>query len=343
MSETQNQPRKQEDEIDLRQLFSAIGDFFSGIGKTVINSVIKVRRRSFEYKWLILVLVIAGISLGLIYNNVRQPVYSSSMLISSDYFNGRIIDNSIEKLNLLSAEEDKVGLAAALGIDQSVALNIVEFEANPFISEDDRVEMEVLKQKLKELDLDEAEINKIISRIEIENKNTFQIIVNVNKSDIISGLEPAIVNYFKNSDYIKNRVVSREQKLKGRLTKLERENLKLDSLKNAMIQVYESMAKKSPQGSDNLYIGDQYSSNPMQVFSEDLRINNELLGIKEELFLKRDFEIVDGLTVFRKPVSAGLLKTIVYSTLISLGIAYILIILISINKYLSKIESERFS
>jgi len=343
MTNQQRNYKNSEDEIDLRQLFQAIGDFFNGIGKSIINTLVRIRRRSVDFKWLLLGSAIMGSVLGILYFNLSKPVYSSAMLLSSDYFNGRIVDNAIEKLNLLSEEEDKLGLANVLQIEQEVAQNIVEFEATPFVSEEDRVEMEVLKEKLSELDLDEAEIARIIDRIEIENKNTFQIIVRVNESGIIKGLEGAIVDYFRSNNYIKGRIANQGDRLLEELFDYKQEKEKLDSLKNAIIKAYESISKKAPNGSDNLYIGEQYSANPVDVFQQAERLNKLIRNTKESIFLRDDFELVDGLTVFRKPESANLIKTIFYSFWIGLGLGYAIIILITINQYLKRIESERFN
>jgi len=345
MSEEQRNYKNSEDEIDLRQLFRAIGDFFKGIGRGIENTIIRIRRRTIQYKWIIAVTLILGVAASVLLFNIKKPVYSSSMLLSSDYFNGRIVDNSIEKLNLLCEEEDRIGLSRALGVDQEVALNIVGFEAEPFISEEDRVEIEVLKEKLSELDIEDDEIQKVIERIEVENKNTFQIKINVNKSEVIDGLQPAVVSYFRNNSYIKNRIANNEQRLKERLVKLEQEDKKLDSLKRALIRVYESIGKKTPDsnGSDNFYIGEQYTTNPVDVFNQDARVHRELIQVREDLFLKKDFEVIDGLTVFRKPASAGLVETVFYGFLISLGLAYFIIMLLSINQYLGRIEAKRFS
>lgn len=339
MSEPQKY-KSSEDEIDLRQLFNAIGRFFGNIGRGIVRLIVHIRRATLSNKYLLLVLGILGGCLGLGFNNYSDPIYSTSLLLSSDYFNGRIIDNSIEKLNLLCKEEDRLGLASELGLSQEVAVNIMEFSALPFISEDDRVEIEVLKQKLQEMKLEEFEVNKIISRIDIENKHAFQINVSVTKSEIIEGLETSLVNYFRNNSYVSNRVIARENYLKERLIKLEKENLKIDSLKTAMIKVYESIGNKKPAGSDNLYIGEQYSTDPVTVFTEDLRINSEILSVKQQLYLQKDFEVIDGLTVYRKPVSAGPIKSVAYGILIGIGIGYLLIMLLSINRYLTKVESE---
>lgn len=339
MTEKQNY-KSSEDEIDLRQLFNAIGSFFSKIWKSIIYAIVNFRRTTIRNKYLIITLTALFGVFGVINNNYSDLIYNSSLILSSDYFNGRIIDNSIEKLNLLCAEEDRLGLSKELGLSQDEASSIVGFTAIPFVSEDDRVEIELLKPKLEAMNLKEDEFNKIMSRIDIENKNAYQITVNVTSGEVLDGLESSLVNYFKNNNYIKNRIISRENYLKERLTELEKENLKMDSLKSAMIKIYESIAKKNPQGSDNLYIGDQNSSDPVAIFKEGLIINKEMLEVKQELELKKDFEVIDGLTVYSKPVSAGYIKSFINGFLIGLAFAYLIIMLLSINRYLTKVESE---
>jgi hypothetical protein len=50
--------------------------------------------------------------------------------------------------------------------------------------------------------------------------------------------------------------------------------------------------------------------------------------------------LVDGFTTYAKPESPGLLKWGFFSGLVGLGVAYIIIILIAFNRYLTKVEQE---
>ena len=121
MSELQRNPKSSEDEIDLTQLFSAIGSFFNSIGNSVVSTIVRIKRRSIQFKWIIIIGGVLGIILSQLYYTAK-PIYSSSMLLRSEYFNGRIVDNRIEKLNLLCGDKDRIGLSNALGIDKEVAL-----------------------------------------------------------------------------------------------------------------------------------------------------------------------------------------------------------------------------
>lgn len=334
------QKRTDSDEIDLRQLFSAIGNFFTKIGNGIVNSIIRIKRNTFKYKWVIIVTIISGVFMGVLYTVKSDPVYESSLLLSSTYFNNTIIEDGIEKLNRLSLAENKQGLANALGIDLETADKIVGFSAIPSMSANDLVEMELLKERLSELELSSEEVERIIS---LGEKNAYRITVEVNESTMISAIENSIINYFKSNPYILNRIKINEQNLIARKEKLLQEDQKLDTLKKAIISVYKSMSNRSTQGSNNLYLGEQYSTNPMEIFREDLRINEEILKIDEKLYLDSDFELIDGMVEFSEPVNKQTLSALFYATLISLGVAYFIIILLSINEYLERVERERFS
>src|SRR5262249_46642865 len=155
-----------------------------------------------------------------------------TMLLSCDYLNNQIMDNTIEKLNLLCAEEEREVLADVLHIDRATAKNIQKFEFKPFVSEDDVVEMEVLRTQLNSVVGDKKDIvEKVIDKLTIENKNTYDISVMVYNPDIVKPLEKALVNYFNSNDYVKRRIESHHVNLQSRKEKLIQESKKLDSLK----------------------------------------------------------------------------------------------------------------
>ncbi len=69
----------------------------------------------------------------------------------------------------------------------------------------------------------------------------------------------------------------------------------------------------------------------------------QLQEVQQQLELGDDFEVIDGFTVFSRPESPGLIKATILSILYFIGLAYLLIIAIEINKYLNQVEKERFS
>src|SRR6478752_1765772 len=116
------------DEIDLGQLFSKIGDFFKGIGMGFMRFLALLRKVPLENKAAFILIIVASVVIGIAYTNtIDKKFYESTMILSSDYLNKRLVDNTIGKLNLLADEENKKGLAKVLNIPDTLADNILEF------------------------------------------------------------------------------------------------------------------------------------------------------------------------------------------------------------------------
>ena len=87
----QQQPSYQDDEIDLRKLFQAIGNFFVNIGHGFINIVLATRRATSNYKILLIAAIVVGLVAGLAFNKFSKPYYQTSLLIKSDYLNTKLV------------------------------------------------------------------------------------------------------------------------------------------------------------------------------------------------------------------------------------------------------------
>jgi hypothetical protein len=328
------------DEIDLGVLFSKIGDFFKNIGVGFLRFLALLRRVPLENKSSFIILIVAAIIVGISYSAfLKKKFYSTTMILNSEYLNKRIIDNTIEKLNLLATEDNKKGLANVLQVSDSLAENIHDFEAKPFIDESEIIELELLKEQLKNAQTGDNEnvVQNVIKRIEIENRHAFEITVRVYNPTVVRELETALVHYLKNNDYIKKRIEITKSNLHARKQKLLGESQKLDSLKSVIYANYQSMASQSRQGSNNVILSDKAVTNPIEIFTQDISLYNEIQSIDRSLYLQNDFEVVDSFTEFSKPSSSGTAKISLIAILIAIGLGYLLVALFSFNKYLSKL------
>jgi hypothetical protein len=328
------------DEIDLIHFFRNLGQGVRNTGRAILMGVAELRFQLLRNKLLFVVIVFIGVSASIAYSGFfEKKHYTSSMIIKSEYLNMRIIDNTIEKLNLLCVEKDRKGLTEVLQIDQQTAKNIYRFSAKNFVSEKDRIEIEVLKEQLNNLAPDRKElVNKVIGKIEIGNHQSFLISIQVHDPEIVKPLEAAIVNLFKDNEYVKKRIEANTQNLLARRAKILSESKKLDSLKAVIFVNYQTMANQRRDGSNNVILSDKYLTDPIDVFKEDLNLNNELRTIEEQLYIRPSFEVVDGLTTFREPDNFSLPKVIVISFFGSILAGYILLGLWKFNKYLSSLE-----
>jgi LPS O-antigen subunit length determinant protein (WzzB/FepE family) len=157
----QNQQKSNSsDEIDLRELFSAIGNFFKSIFFNFILFIVAIKNAIIKNIKLIFILGLVGGILGIVVHFITPDVYKSSILLRSTYLNGRLMESTIDKLQLLTEDEDRTQLAKALKIDTAIANNIVGFSYEPFVSEEEiKKVVDYLKKQdadmLDQLDLDE--------------------------------------------------------------------------------------------------------------------------------------------------------------------------------------------
>lgn len=318
---------QQSDELDLSQLFTSIGNFFRRMGESLLYFLASLRNTFFENRMFFVGLIIAGCILGGVYSELlKKKYYTTTMVLSCDYLNTQIVENTIEKLNLLCSEKEREGLSEVLAIDSKTAKNIQKFEFQSFVSEDDVVEMEVLRAELNSAAGGEKKelVEKVMKKLEIENKSAYEISVQVYDPDVVKTLEKAVVNYFHENAYIKKRIEVNKANLKNRKAKLISESRKLDSLKSVMFDNYRAYGKTS-KGSNNVILSDEQLLNPLEVYSEDLLLNQEILDIDKKLFVSPDFEVVDGFTTFKEPDSASLFKILVISFFGSILIGYLII------------------
>ena len=334
-------PADRADEIDLGQLFTKIGGFFASIWFGIMRFLALIRRVPIENKATFLLLIAGAIVVGSLYANLlKKKFYETSMILSSDYLNKRIVDNTIEKLNLLAREKDSGGLARVLRIPDSLAKNILEFSAKPFVKETDIVEIEVLKEQLKNAQIDSKNkdvIDQVIRRIEIENRHAFEVTVRVYNPTVIRDLETALISFFRDNDYVKKRIEITKTNLLAKKQKLLKDRQKLDSLKEIIYSNYKSMATQSRQGSNNVILSDKAVTDPVQIYQQDIIAYNELESVNRDLYLQPDFEVVTRFTQFSEPSSASPVKVTALAILIAIILGYLIIALSTFNQYLSRI------
>ncbi len=343
MSEQNLNEQYRDDEIDLRKLFQAIGNGFINIGNWFVNLIIRFRRVSLDYKVLIIGTVILGAILGAACNKVNKPYFSTSMLISSLYFNTRLFENNIKKLNVLCEEEERTGLSKLLSIDIEEAKNIKGFFYEPLVSEQDIVDIEVLKQKLGELKVGDEDIQKIVDQLYIQNKRTYILSVSVFDNSMIEDFQEAIISYLRDNPFVKNRIRTTKINQQNLIAKLKADINQLDSLKHLFnLNMKANANRKDESTSNNVYVGESGNLNPTTFYNQSIDLYKQLQKTETALELGTDFEVRDSFTVFTEPSSPSIKKEIAYAMAIFLGLAYALILLVEINKYLSRVEKERF-
>jgi len=155
---------------------------------------------------------------------------------------------------------------------------------------------------------------------------------------VIENLQTALVNYFRNNTYIKRRIEINKSNLIERKVKLSHDLQKLDSLKSIIYTNYKSMAAQTKQGSNNVILTDKAVTDPVQIYYQDTQIYSEFQKASVEVYLQKDFEVIDGFTEFSEPTSASTKQIVYISFLIGIALSYLIVALMSFNKYLATIS-----
>ena len=340
MAEENKNKSNNSDEIDLRELFSAIGNFFKNIFLNIILLIVGIKNAIKRNLKLIFVLGIVGGVFGIIIHFVTPDVYRSSILLRSSYLSGRLMESAIDKLDLLTEDENRSQLSKLLKIDSSLSHNIKGFSYEPFVSESEIIELEVFKEQLRNEIEDEDLINRFVERLSMENKSTYRIFVEVYDNAIINDLEEPILDYFRNNPFVQKRLEISKKSLEKEFALIEKEEAQLDSLKDLLFQNFKIMGERSRDGSNNVILADEQVTNPISVFNESRRSYLKKLEIEKALFLEPQFELIDSFTVYSKPASPGLLKMGFYGGLAGLAVASIIIMFSLFSLYLDKIEQK---
>lgn len=327
------------DELDLYQLFEQISKFLRKLWTSFLLLIVGVRRVTKEKWLLIFILAILGAAAGYFYSTKQNKLYQSSMLLKSDFFQGKLIENSIEKLNLLANNENLPNLAKMLGINEESARRIQRIESKPFVSEDEIVEVELLKQELQSLKINDDRVQQVVDRVQLENKSVYEITVYVLDSKVIPNLEDAIASYFLQNPYLTKRLNVIKRNRLAEIKKVEEELVKLDSLKANYINYIGSFSE-GQQAPGSLLVTEGNTEQPISVFQEYLKLFQKKLKLEENLETKPEFVVIDGFTAFSKAEVKPWWKTSLTGIFAGVALAYIFLFLIALNNYLNKIEKS---
>ena len=333
-------PEQKSDDIELGHLFSRIGSGLRSAWLGFMRFLAAIRQAPIDHKLSFSLIIIASVVIGIMISvSLRKHYYESRMILSSDYLNKPLAENLIDKLDALADEKEKHGLAHTLGLPDTVAAKIIGFSVKPFVSEEDIIDVEVLKEQLHaaKTAANKDVIQDVMERIEIENRHAYEITVRTTSPQVVAKLEQAIVGHFQKIPYIEKRVEINKRNLNDLKDQLASDISKMDSLKAAINESYRQMASQT-KGSNNVIFGDKAGSNPAELFEKSIDIYDLYEQVKRDLYTKKDFEVIDGFTEFSEPANDSMATIILKSLLIGIVVAYIEVALRNFNRYLANLK-----
>lgn len=249
------------DEIDLRFVYKKIKGFFSSIWSFILNTLQLSLR-----KWkLILLFSIIGVCVGAGLFFIIRPVYSSTLIVSSNTLTNDYCSDIINNIELIIKDNSPELLAKKLKIDVSSAKEIKELEFDNY------------DEKLKKIYKDKDTI--VLGRPFKINAYTFS-------NTVFETLQKALVKYMENNEYALKRKEIKIANLNNLRAKIKTDIHQLDSLKFVVV------SNMLPRGTQNGFVFGQ-PIDPMNMFKE------EIILFKEDLLINKDLELSDNIQVIQ--------------------------------------------
>ena len=294
------------EEVDLGQLFKLIGNAFNRLFRfigSILNSIF------LAFVWLVffvkkhfIKLVIAGvlgIILGFIKERISEPVYKSSIVVKQNYKTGENLYSVLENYNLLIAEKDSITLSNNLQISPKEAKNILKFEVETVLSENQRLKLYDNYKK----DLDSVLASTIDFEMYVDMSDEYEyqfqkITVKSKDKDISQNVLINAVKSVEELTYFKNE----QQKDLAQLSRREaiiKESLKeSDSLQKVYQFVLEKSVEQIPGSQTSVTIDnteDKSTTKEYELYNKDIELRRELVEIeREKEDLKNILEIVSS-------------------------------------------------
>ncbi len=211
-----------------------------------------------------------GSLLGLAYYQIVSKSYESRMLISSEILTESYSKTIVDDLNKLIREDNFVSLSSKLKMDVPEASTLSNIEVKNAINKSDGI---------KE-----------------QEKNYLTITCRTSNNSIWPNLQTGLINFFETNDYVRIRVEHRKKYYTQVIEKIDKELVDLNELKSRIADGQITQSSK-----DNLILFD-----PTTVNTKILDLNKEKINLQNALETVNSVQLVEGFTVFEKPVSPRL-------------------------------------
>jgi hypothetical protein len=295
--------KNQNEEVDLGQLFNAIGKLFDrlfkflgNVVKWLFSSIIYLLKPIVNNFKIITIVLMAALILGFTTDKfLKTPVYVSDMLVKPYYDSKYQLSNNVEYFNDLINSGNYKELSNIFEIDSlTSAKQLIGFEIE--------IGPETQYDLLKEYDsyiqsIDSALAVKITYEDYIEKRellagSVFSIKAKSTNRDIFPSLERGFIKTFENqySTMLKKRKDSiRQVQRQNYLEELDR----IESLQETYLEIKKSESNKGEVqlGVDGLIplIQEKTVTKEYELFQEELKIRNSLRILEENAIEESEF------------------------------------------------------
>ena len=316
-----------EEEIDLGQLFGLIGKGFNKLGDLItnffrfgLNIIVQILQFFVKHtlKFGIAIFIGAVIGFGVDYSG--EPEYEASMVVRPNYSSGRQLYKNIAYYDELVKQKNFTLLSTTFGISEEQAQTLVSFKIEPVIN--DNYMLSTYDEFLSSIDSTVAlnfEYESYTENFKDYSFSEHEIVVISSSNTIFTKLESTIVQGIVSNVYFE------KLELAEKLILERNENYLVYSLQNVdtLRQVYQEVLlaeakKKNSQGTNINMASNTKESKELELFQEEVRINNDLDVIKRTRV--KNVEILNVISSFQK---VGFIKNEIqdsWAVILSIGL-----------------------
>ncbi|WP_228853122.1 hypothetical protein [Aegicerativicinus sediminis] len=359
MEQSSNNLQQNQEEVDLGQLFNAIGNFFykvfQFIGKILFGLFLGLVWLVFFIKKHILIfvaVVVSGFVFGLIKENLGDPIYKSTVLIQQNYDTGKNLYGLIDFYNELIKNGDAEELSQQLGISEEQAEKIRGFDVSSTLNENDKLKL--YDEYVQSIDSSTASHIDFKTFVRNSNDSDFKI-QSIDFYFSEKGLsKPAlnsIIKKIESIEYFKDLQKRDLGELEAEENSLKESLERSDSLQNVYKKVLIEQASNKSGSQTSVTIDNTSKDNGTKeydLYLNDIELRKQLVEIqREKEDLSHIIEVVssnqDASTLyykkdlFGKSISLPIFYSIVF-TLVAFVILLILAFLNFLERYKNKIE-----
>lgn len=345
----QPQNNNTSDEIDLGQLFNAIGraferffnfigNIFKGIFHIIVLLLLFVRRN-------IIVLagaLVLGVVGGYFLDKNTPDMYVSKMVVEPNFNSVQQLYNNIEFYNDLAKAQDSTTLATALDITEHEAGSINEIFADSYSDENQKIEL--FDDFIKNLDtttIKTIDFNNYLENFNSLDARFHRISVVSTDNTVAKKLQPAIVGSISVNDYFNLQKKINDENLDLQEKIYNQQLLEIDSLQSLYRTVLIKQADKPMQGTSiNLAENGDSQNKELALVQEREILKERLVELNEERANKS--EIINVISDFpsRGVKQKGILKSYkVKLPILLISLVVLILGLIGLDKYLKSYNS----
>jgi hypothetical protein len=285
----------QNEEVDLGQLFNAIGklfnrlfEFIGKILKGIFSAIIYLIKPFVVNFKLVLVVVLGAAILGFVYEKLEKPIYTSDMIVKP-YFDSKYqLSNNIDYFNELINSERLDVLADIFEIDTVEAKSLKRFDLKQGPESPNKLfqEYDEYIQSVDTSLVDSLTYEQYVENRDLFSGDVYTIIAKSYRKDIFPKLEPGLRKTFINE--LSEKIKARRDTISDiEIQSLEQQLKRLDTIQKTYLEVLRNESERSKLsidfGSSLPLQESKTETKEYEVLLKELEIRQALKNLKTTL------------------------------------------------------------